>query len=220
MAPQVRARSGYEGRLIAGALDRQPRRAPVFFPLHVLAHIRVTQRHQHTGSVRTRGSVVVPTVEHDVGVLVRNETLDGCGYVIGRQVKGARQMVLPIIRLGQHLKKKKRVASFDFEAQLFTRYDRPITHASRDTSAPRRSPRRGGETQRDSSACPDTPAHWPDARPARLVRGRRRSRCVLPDREPILSSYLNPRAKPTVSFRKRSAELETGDGRRETGDWR
>ena len=132
MASQVRASGserGLDGRLSAAALERQSGCPPVFLALDVLAYVGVALRHQHTGGVRARGSMVVPTVDHDVRILVRNETFDGRHDLIWRQMQGARQMVLPIIRLGQHLKEKKLVATLDFQAQRFTRYGRAITHA-------------------------------------------------------------------------------------------
>ena len=64
--------------------------------------------------------MVVPTIHDDVGILVGNETLDSCNNLIGRQMQCARQMILPVIRLGQHLEERKLVASFDLQAQLFT----------------------------------------------------------------------------------------------------
>ena len=64
--------------------------------------------------------MVVPTVEHDVGVLVGNESFDGCDDLIGRQLQRARQMVLPVVRLGQYLEEKELVAPFDLQAQFFT----------------------------------------------------------------------------------------------------
>ncbi len=44
----------------------------------------------------------------------------GCDDFIGGQLQRARQMVLPVVRLGQYLEEKELVAPFYLQAQFFT----------------------------------------------------------------------------------------------------
>ena len=99
--------------MIGLALDRQAGGAPILLARSVLTHVGVPQRRQHTGGVRTGGSMVVPAVQNDLRVLPWSDAGHGALDVIRGHVNRAGQMMLSVVWCREHLEEMKRVAAVD-----------------------------------------------------------------------------------------------------------
>ena len=113
MAATLRKESGHDRRLIGLALDRQPGGAPILLAGGVLTNVGVSQRRQHTGGVRTGGSVVVPAVQDDLRVFPGRDAGHGGLDVIRGHVNCAGQMMLSVVWRREHFEEMKRVAAVD-----------------------------------------------------------------------------------------------------------
>src|SRR5688572_31654428 len=80
--------------------------------------------------------MVVPAIQHDVGVLRGSNALHGCLDVARRHMHRPREVVLAIVRLRQDLEQHERIATVDLFPQLVTGDRRALRHRfSRNTMA-------------------------------------------------------------------------------------